>query len=124
TVELVKQESPGGAGLVNAVLRRAAREGRALLAGLSDETPERAAIAHSVPEWLAELWWRELGGDEARALLHHVNQPAETAVRVNSLVASPDEVQTELPPVTHPAPELPEGLVLDGPFDLAGSALF
>jgi 16S rRNA (cytosine967-C5)-methyltransferase len=124
TVELVKQESPGGAGLVNAVLRRAAREGQALLAGLSDETPGRAAVAHSVPDWLAELWWQELGGDETRALLRHINQPAETAVRVNSLVASPEEVQAELPTAAHPAPELSEGLVLDGPFDLAGSALF
>lgn len=124
TVELVKRESPGGAGLVNAVLRRAAREGAALLAGLSDETPERAAVAHSVPEWLAELWWQELGGGEARALLRAVNQPAETALRVNSLVASPEEVEAELPVAAHPATELPEGLVLDGPFDVPGSALF
>jgi 16S rRNA (cytosine967-C5)-methyltransferase len=124
TVELVKRESPGGAGLVNAVLRRAAREGHALLAGLSDERPGRAAVAHSVPDWLAELWWRELGGDEARALLHQVNRPAETAVRVNSLVASVEEAEAELRVAAHPADELPEGLVLDGPVDLAGSALF
>ena len=41
------------AGLVNAVLRRAAREGPGLVAGLGDSTPEGAAIAHSCPEWLA-----------------------------------------------------------------------
>jgi 16S rRNA (cytosine967-C5)-methyltransferase len=124
TVELVKRESPGGAGLVNAVLRRAARERTALLAGLSDETPERAAVAHSVPPWLAELWWQELGAEEARALLRCVNRPAETALRVNALVASPEEVAAELPVATRPALEIPEGLVLEGPFDLPGSAVF
>ena len=124
TVQLVKAESPGGAGLVNAVLRRAAREHDSLLAGLSDETPERAAIAHSVPEWLAELWWRELGSHEARALLRQLNRPAETALRVNGLIATADEVLRELPVPAHSAPHLAEGLVLEGPFDLPGSALF
>ena len=47
SVQLAKP-SPG-AGLVNAVLRRATREGTALLAALGDETPERAAVKHSVP---------------------------------------------------------------------------
>jgi 16S rRNA (cytosine967-C5)-methyltransferase len=42
-----------GAGLVNAVLRRAARERAELLAGLDDAGPEGAAVAHSVPPWLA-----------------------------------------------------------------------
>jgi 16S rRNA (cytosine967-C5)-methyltransferase len=124
TVELVKRESPGGAGLVNAVLRRGAREGRARLAGLSDETPDQAALAHSVPEWLAELWWQELGAAEARALLHQVNRAAETAVRVNSLVASVEDVRAELGVMARAADEIPEGLVLDGRFDVAASALF
>jgi 16S rRNA (cytosine967-C5)-methyltransferase len=124
TVELVKRESPGGAGLVNAVLRRAAREGESLLTGLSDETPADAAVAHSVPEWLAELWWSELGAGETRELLRRINQPAENALRVNTLVALPDDVQRELPVPSHRAPELPEGLVLEGPFDVPGSGLF
>ncbi|MBV8431735.1 MAG: 16S rRNA (cytosine(967)-C(5))-methyltransferase RsmB [Solirubrobacterales bacterium] len=124
TVELVKDHSPGGAGLVNAVLRRAAREGKGLVSALGDETPAEAAIAHSVPEWLAELWWDELGGDEARALMRQVNRPAETALRVNSLASSPEAVRRELPVPAQPAPGLPEGLVLDGPFDMAASELF
>ena len=87
SVELAKLHSRGGAPTVNAVLRRAAREGRALLAALDDSTPKGAAILHSVPDWLAELWWRELGrrggGRDAAA----VNEPAETAIRVNTLRA-------------------------------------
>src|ERR1700690_3814153 len=44
-VELAKAHARAGHGLVNAVLRRAAREGPdALLGGLGDETPERAAV--------------------------------------------------------------------------------
>ena len=41
SVELAKGR--GGDRLTNAVLRRAQREGRALLDGLSDDTPEGAA---------------------------------------------------------------------------------
>src|SRR4051794_31933742 len=48
-VELAKADSPRGAGLVNAVLRRAAREGRALVEALPDVTPAEAAVRHSYP---------------------------------------------------------------------------
>lgn len=133
SVELAKRESRGGAGLVNAVLRRAAREGEALLAALDDATPAGAALMHSVPEWLAELWWSELGADEARALLRQINEPAEAALRVNSLVTSVNEVLAALPVPGTPAPvpaaapalvALPEALVLGGPFDAHGSDLW
>lgn len=120
SVELAKQQSHGGAGLVNAVLRRAVRERAALLDDLSEQTPQSAAVMHSVPDWIAELWWRELGADTARALLAHINQPAESALRVNTLKAEGSELS--LP--GHAAPELPEGRVLDGPFDVFGSDAF
>src|SRR5919199_230796 len=58
SVELAKAAaSRGGAGLVNAVLRRAAREGRARVAALPDGTAEQAALRHSHPTWVAELWF-------------------------------------------------------------------
>jgi 16S rRNA (cytosine967-C5)-methyltransferase len=122
SVELAKRHARGGSGLVNAVLRRALREGRDLLAGLNDDTAEAAAVLHSVPVWLAELWWSELGAQRARALLGAVNEPAESAIRVNTLVASVAGVAGELSVAAHAAPGLPEGLVLDGPFDVYGSA--
>src|SRR5688500_16430505 len=56
-VELAKAEAPRGAGLVNAVLRRAAREGRALVEALPDDSPAEAALRHSHPAWIAELWF-------------------------------------------------------------------
>lgn len=123
-VELAKRSGSRGHGLVNATLRRAARERSELLSGLDDETPASAAVAHSQPPWLAELWWRELGAERARALMAACNEPAENAIRVNTLRAEPAQVAVALParPV---APllgvELPEALVLDGRFDLLGS---
>ena len=124
SVELAKQSTRGGAGLVNAVLRRATRDGRALLEELSDETPAGAATLRSVPQWLAELWWRELGAEQARELLAHVNDPAESALRVNTLVASREVVADELPVPSRTVTELPEALVLEAPFDVQGSELF
>jgi 16S rRNA (cytosine967-C5)-methyltransferase len=119
SVALVKSESPGGAKLVNAVLRRAARDGRDWLAGLGDETPEQAALRHSHPEWIARLWWDALGPETARELLGAGNRPAEHAIRANTLKIGPDELQKRLPVgsrVEHDA------LVLDGPWDVHASA--
>jgi 16S rRNA (cytosine967-C5)-methyltransferase len=124
SVELAKGAPGGGFKLVNAVLRRATREGAGLLEALDDETPERAAILHSVPEWLARLWWTELGPAQARSLLARINEPPESALRVNALVATPEEVLAELPVSAHPVADLPEALVLDGPFDAFRSALW
>lgn len=70
-----------GAGLVNAVLRRAARERDELLASLADDDAAAAALKHSVPVWLAELWWEELGPERARSLLAAINEPPERAFR-------------------------------------------
>jgi 16S rRNA (cytosine967-C5)-methyltransferase len=80
-VELAKP-SPGHR-VVNAVLRRVQREGVELP---GDETVAGAAIRHSHPEWLVRLWWDILGAADGRALLAANNEPAELALRVNTLV--------------------------------------
>ena len=84
------------AGLVNAVLRRAAREAPALIDSLDDSTAGAAAIRHSYPSWLAALWWEELGRESALALMAAMNEPAETALRVNTLRADPERIAAEL----------------------------
>jgi 16S rRNA (cytosine967-C5)-methyltransferase len=134
-VELAKA-GRGGHGLVNAVLRRATREGAALLGELDDGTPEGAALKHSHPRWIAELWWGELGAEDARGLLAADNEPGELALRVNTLVAEPAAVAAQLKaetafragapgaPVVHGDPEIPEALVVEGPWDVHGSALW
>jgi len=87
-VELVKAAGAGhAAGFVNAILRRAGREREQLTADLlgDDSTPAAAAVADSAPQWLAEMWWRELGEEAARSTLAACNRRAEVAMRVNPL---------------------------------------
>ena len=43
-----------------------------------------------------EMWWEELGADEARLLMAAMNEPAETALRVNTLRADPAAVAADL----------------------------
>jgi 16S rRNA (cytosine967-C5)-methyltransferase len=115
SVELAKQGPGGGHKLVNAVLRRATRELPALP---GDDTPAGAAIAHSYPLWLVELWFEMFGADEARALLRAGNEPGEMALRVNTLVTTREELAGALPvPSAQAEDELPEALVVAGPFD-------
>ncbi|HEY4450237.1 MAG TPA: 16S rRNA (cytosine(967)-C(5))-methyltransferase RsmB [Solirubrobacteraceae bacterium] len=124
-VELAKANARGGHGLVNAVLRRAAREGAGeLLGALGESTPEQAAIRHSHPQWLARMWWRELGAHDARALMAYDNEPGEVAVRVNTLRSDAAALASELPIRSHGDPEIAEALVLEEPFDTHASPLW
>jgi 16S rRNA (cytosine967-C5)-methyltransferase len=120
SVELAKAQSPGGAKLVNAVLRRAAREAPRHLQALSDATPQGAALAHSHPEWIVRAWWEALGAEDTRALLAADNRAAEAVLRVNTLRADPDAIAAALPVAVRRDPDLPEALVLEAPFDAFG----
>ncbi len=91
-VALAKGEATGagrdprrerGAGLVNAVLRRAAEQREKLLASQSEETVKGAAAMHSIPRWIAELWWKERGPESARALMAASNRAPKRTVRVS-----------------------------------------
>ena len=103
SVELVR-----GAGLeravafTNAVLRRLSEGLASLLAELPERTPGEAALKHSYPDWVANTWWRELGRDDALALMLAQNEPAETVVRRNT--TKPGTVAGE------PDADLPEAL--------------
>jgi len=124
-VELVKAAGAAHAsGFANAVLRRAARERERLVADLlgDDSTPAAAAVADSAPRWLAEMWWRELGPDAARATLAACNERVEVAMRVNPLRAEREAalarlreagVEARLPEAAWPL-AAPEMLVVDG----------
>jgi 16S rRNA (cytosine967-C5)-methyltransferase len=145
-VELAKAQGRAGHGLVNAVLRRATREGSEMLDALTDDTPQHAAVKHSHPEWIARLFWDELGPVGARALMACDNEPGEVALRANTLVTDAPSLARKLlagestvavggagsdgsrigprSVNTHLDPEIPEALVLDGPFDVHGSPLW
>ena len=123
SVELAKGSTGGGHKLVNAVLRRALREGLPALP--DDDAPPGAAIAHSYPPWLVELGGERFGPADARALLRAGNEPGELALRVNTLVATPEQVAAQLDVATGSAgEELPEGLVVEGPFDAHNHPLY
>jgi len=66
----------------NAVLRRLADGVRGLVEALPEGTAREAALKHSYPDWVAETWERDLGLDEAIALMRAQNEPAETVVRL------------------------------------------
>lgn len=108
------------AGFTNALLRRTLRERDAVLARLADDsTPEKASVAHSFPDWLARLWWEELGPERARALMAAANGPSERAVRVNTARISPEEAierfsgeDLELAPAEGPWPMAPPELLI------------
>ena len=83
SVELVRRSGLERAvAFTNAVCRRLADGIEPMLAGLPDDTPTAAALAHSYPDWIAETWWRDLGGDDARALMRALNEPGSTVVRL------------------------------------------
>jgi 16S rRNA (cytosine967-C5)-methyltransferase len=61
----------------NAVMRRLAAGMSALLA----ELPE-GPLKHSYPDWIYDVWARDLGEDDALALMRVQNEPTETVVRL------------------------------------------
>jgi 16S rRNA (cytosine967-C5)-methyltransferase len=116
SVELAKADSPRGAGLVNAVLRRAVREARPLIARLPDVTPDQAALKHSHPEWIARLWFDALGAPAARALMDADNRPAEAVLRANTLRTTAQELNRVIPGAVDG-----DAILLDAPFDAFAS---
>jgi 16S rRNA (cytosine967-C5)-methyltransferase len=83
TVELVRAAGLERAvAFTNAVMRRLAGGIRPLLATLPEDTSAEAALKHSYPDWIAELWWDELGAEDARALMVAQNEAPETVVRL------------------------------------------
>lgn len=122
TVELAKASR--GHGLANAVLRRATREGAGLVAGLDDTTPAGAAIAHSMPAWIVELWWEALGPEAARVLLARCNEPAEHALRANTIVTDAAGLAAALPVTSSIPGDPPEAVIALERFDAHSSELW
>jgi 16S rRNA (cytosine967-C5)-methyltransferase len=83
SVELVRRAGLERAvAFTNAVLRRLADGIRPLLDALPDGSAIEAARKHSYPDWIAETWWRDLGPDDARALMRAQNEAGATVVRL------------------------------------------
>jgi 16S rRNA (cytosine967-C5)-methyltransferase len=106
SVELVRDAGVERAvSFANAVLRRLALSLRELVEALPEATAEEAALRHSYPDWVAQTWWRELGPEEALALMRAQNEPPETVVRRNALRQGEAEGEAD--------PEIPGALHVD-----------
>jgi 16S rRNA (cytosine967-C5)-methyltransferase len=108
--------SPRATGLVNAVLRRLARESETLvLPAFEDDPLEHIVHALSMPEWIARRWIDELGAEEAAALAAASNTTPPVTVRANRTRIGPADLLEELRgdfPDAHRCTLAPDGLVL------------
>jgi 16S rRNA (cytosine967-C5)-methyltransferase len=101
SVELVRAAGLERAvAFTNAVLRRLADGMSGYLEGLRDTTAREAALDHSYPDWIADVWWRDLDAEGARALMRAQNEPAERVVRLvrGEIEGTPDP---EIPGAWH-----------------------
>ena len=91
-VDLARKGSknPRSAGLVNGVLRSLVRQKDSL------ELPEDPAVRYSHPQWLADLFTRRLGREEAAALMAANNGEPPTCAQVNTTRATVEEVTDSL----------------------------
>ena len=93
SVELVRRAGLARAvAFTNAVLRRLADGICPLLEELPERTAAEAALKHSYPDWIADVWWRDLGADEALAVMRALNEPGRPVVRLvrGELDGTPD----------------------------------
>lgn len=125
TVRAVRQGGArGGAGLVNAVLRRAAREGERALPPRDADPTTRLAIEWSHPEWLVRRWVGEFGEERALQRLAADNEAAPTVLRVDPRILSRDEALTRLRArdvAARPTEYARGGIVLDAPLSSLGT---
>ena len=110
-VDLARKGSknPRSAGLVNGVLRSLVRQKDSL------EPPEDPAVRYSHPQWLADLFTRRLGREEAAALMAANNGEPPTCAQVNTTKATVEEVTDSLRAEgveVQPHPWLPNCLLL------------
>ena len=127
SVELARREiGPRATGLVNAVLRRIASDGPEWYAALPEETPDEAALRHSLPDWIAELWFDAYGDERARALCAAANRAPALSLWPNPLRDGEAAVEAWLHEAgASPVRDEATGVLrVDGPLDVAGSQAF
>lgn len=90
TVSSAKRQGLSRAsGLINAVLRRLAREGAPPLPARQNDPLASLQLEGSLPRWLAERILAELGEEEAFAYVEAIDRPAPSTIRVNLRRADP-----------------------------------
>jgi 16S rRNA (cytosine967-C5)-methyltransferase len=71
----------------NAVMRRLAQGFRGLVASLPD-----GPVKESYPDWIAEVWTRDLGAEAALSLMRAQNEPPALEVRAAEVVGEATDV--------------------------------
>ncbi len=138
TVNVAKRVGLGGlAGLVNGILRQYIRlaepldvqhsqDGKDSEPQLNSRDPlvlpadpvNRLGVLHSYPDWIVELWLKQLGQDQTEQLCAWMNHPPHLDLRVNSLrtdVATVAAAMQSAGIAVSPIPHLPWSLRLDSP---------
>jgi 16S rRNA (cytosine967-C5)-methyltransferase len=93
-VELAKQSRPAAAALVNAVLRRAAREGA--------PTPppgsraDELGLRWSHPDWMVQRWLDDLGGERTESILRSNNEASPLVLRAPARPNGRDDLMRSL----------------------------
>jgi 16S rRNA (cytosine967-C5)-methyltransferase len=119
TVELAKTNGLSKlSGVVNGLLREYIRQAVDSDPLVLPENPvERLGIFHSFPNWIVEIWLKQLPLEEANQLCAWFNQSPTTDLRVNLLKTSVEALETVLVDaglsVTR-LPHLPQALRLTG----------
>jgi len=125
-VTLAARRSRRSGAFTNAILRKVADSGTALLSELTSGNDVRAvALRHSHPEWIVRLWRDEFGAAESEALMAAGNRPAERCLRVNRRRATLAEAQASLAGdgIDGRAVDgFPDALVISGPAVEASNA--
>ncbi|MDR0886747.1 MAG: 16S rRNA (cytosine(967)-C(5))-methyltransferase RsmB [Clostridiales Family XIII bacterium] len=86
TVELAKVFSVGRQGFINAILREYLRNpDKVQLPDPKEDLVKYLSIKYSFEPWIVFMWIRELGEDEARALLEASNTIPSVTIRANTL---------------------------------------
>jgi len=80
---------------VTGVLHAIDRQGLPDLSKIEDPT-KRLSLEYSVPEWLVTAIQKQVGDEKAVSILETINQPAAQSVRVNTAVATTEEVEQSL----------------------------
>lgn len=121
SVELTRRAGKSSAaGLVNAVLRKLAREREALT------WPDDIAVVHSHPRWLVDRWLDRYGRAATQTWLEFNNRPASLCLAINRHLTTREAVAAELGAagvITRPTAQALHGLVVVAGYPLAHPAV-
>lgn len=97
SVKLARKLTRGLHGFVNGVLRNSERRREELsIEAMANSEAQRWSYVYNQPEWLIQRWLSEYGEDTTLGLLSWCNDNPALIARVNTLVATPEEVVSEM----------------------------